>query len=71
MSDLKDVVKRKPSFLKTMRAVLWSFLGIRKRSGYEEDAGELNPVYVIIAGILGALIFIAILLFIVSRVVAK
>jgi len=71
MSDLKEAVKRKPSFLKTMRAVLWSFLGIRKRSSYEEDAGELNPVHVVIAGILGALIFIATLLFIVSRVVAK
>ncbi len=71
MQDLKDAVKRKPSFWTTMRAVLWSFLGIRKRSGYEEDAGQLNPVHVIIAGILAALIFIATLLFIVSRVVAQ
>lgn len=78
MQDLKDkaeqaspVIKRKLSFLATMRAVLWSFLGIRKRSGYEEDAAQLNPVHVIIAGIIGALIFIATLLFIVSKVVAQ
>ncbi|WP_338847162.1 DUF2970 domain-containing protein [Massilia sp. W12] len=68
--DLKQAVKRKPSFLATVRAVLWSFIGIRKKSGYEQDAEQLNPLHVIIAGVLGAVIFIVTLLFIVSRVVA-
>lgn len=71
MQDLKQASARKASFLATMRAVFWSFLGIRKRSDYEQDAQQLNPVHVIIAGIIGALIFIATLLFIVSRVLAK
>jgi hypothetical protein len=31
MSDgLKDAVQRKGSFLQTMRAVAWSFFGVRK-----------------------------------------
>jgi hypothetical protein len=71
MHDLKEATQRKLSFFATMKAVMWSFLGIRKKSGYEQDAAKLNPVYVILAGILGAIIFITILLLIVRSVVAK
>ena len=45
---------RNAGFLQTIRAVLWSFLGVRKRSGYEQDATQLNPVVVIIAGVITA-----------------
>jgi len=69
MDDLKEVVQRKASFGATAKAVLWSFFGVRKRSGYEQDAQQLNPVHVIIAGIFGALIFIVTLLLIVKSVV--
>ncbi|MFZ6757079.1 DUF2970 domain-containing protein [Undibacterium sp. Ji50W] len=71
MTDLKEASKRKASFLATMKAVFWSFLGIRKKNDYEQDAAQLNPVHVIIAGIIGALIFIATLIVIVKHVVAK
>lgn len=71
MSDLKQASKRKASFLATMKAVLWSFLGIRKKSAYEKDAAQLNPVHVIIAGLIGAAIFITVLVLIVKQVVAK
>lgn len=69
--DLKEATKRKASFGATMKAVLWSFFGVRKKSGYEQDAAQLNPVHVIIAGIIGALIFILTLVMIVKAVVAK
>ncbi|MDB5762956.1 MAG: hypothetical protein JWQ21_1951 [Herminiimonas sp.] len=71
MQDLKKATSRKASFGATIKAVLWAFLGIRKKSGYEQDAAKLNPVHVIIAGIIGVLIFIAILVIIVKVVVAK
>lgn len=71
MDDLKQATKRKASFLATMKAVLWSFLGVRKKSAYEQDAAQLNPVHVIIAGLIGAAIFISILVLIVKQVVAK
>lgn len=64
-------VQRKASFLATMKAVFWSFFGVRKRSDYESDAAQLNPVHVLIAGVLGALIFIAILVTIVKLVLSK
>ena len=60
----------KAGFLQTMRAVLWSFFGVRKRSGYEKDASQLNPVYVIIAGVIAAVIFVVTLLVIVRIVVS-
>ncbi len=63
--------QRKANFSATIKAVFWSFFGIRKKSDYESDAANLNPVHVIIAGVLGAALFIAILVTIVHFVVAK
>ena len=71
MEDLKDASKRKASFGATMKAVFWSCFGIRKKSDYEKDAAQLNPVHVVIAGVIGALIFIGTLIMIVKMVVAK
>lgn len=71
MQDLKEASKRKASFGATMKAVFWSFFGVRRRSDYDKDAAQLNPVHVVIAGIIGALIFIATLVIIVKVVVAQ
>lgn len=70
MTDSNDGKPRRASFLATMKAVLWSFFGVRKRSDYESDATNLNPVHVIIAGIIAAALFVTILLMIVRLVVA-
>jgi hypothetical protein len=72
MSDgLREAVQRKGSFWQTMRAVAWSFFGIRKSSGYEQDIGKLNPVHVVIAGVIGALLFIAALALLVNWIIAS
>jgi Protein of unknown function (DUF2970) len=71
MDDLKEAVQRKMSFGATVKAVLWSFFGVRKKSGYDEDTQKLNPVHVIIAGIIAAVLFVLGLLMIVKMVVAK
>ena len=47
MDEMKDAVKRRMSFLQTLRAVLWSFLGLRRGSDHERDMAQLNPVHVI------------------------
>ncbi|MCA1246726.1 DUF2970 domain-containing protein [Massilia sp. MS-15] len=67
----QQVHKRPPSFLATMKAVFWSFFGVRKRRDYEQDAARLNPVHVIIAGLLGAALFIGLLLLVVRFAVAQ
>ena len=61
--------RRKASFGRTMKAVLWSFFGVRKRSDYEQDAERLNPVHVIVAALIGALLFVLVLILIVKSVV--
>ncbi|HEV7617422.1 MAG TPA: DUF2970 domain-containing protein [Burkholderiaceae bacterium] len=71
MQDMEKVTKRKASFGATMKAVFWSFFGVRKKRDYEQDAAQLNPVHVVIAGVIGALIFIATLVVIVKIVVAR
>lgn len=57
------------SLTQTARAVLWSFFGVRRKSDYQKDAEELNPVYVVIIGILAAALFVTVLLVIVNWVV--
>ena len=56
-------------FAQTARAVLWSFFGVRRRSDYEKDANQLNPVYVIITGVAAAALFVIVLIVIVNLVV--
>ena len=71
MEQQEPVVKRKVSLGATVKAVLWSFFGVRKSLDYERDAAQLNPVHVVIAGVIGVVLFILILLTIVHLVVAK
>jgi Protein of unknown function (DUF2970) len=57
--------------LQVMRAVMWSFIGIRKSSGYEDDVAKISPKQAIIAGIVGAALFVASLVFLVRFLTAK
>ena len=64
-------MKKKSSFIQSMKAVMWGFLGVRKQSGLKEDVASLSFVHIIIAGVVGALIFMAVLLLIVKVVVSN
>ena len=65
------VPRRKASFLASMKAVFWSFFGVRKRRDYEDDAVNLNPFHVIIAALLGLAIFIGVLVLLVRIAVGS
>lgn len=65
-----DAEPRQAEFLAVARAVFWSFLGIRKKSHYHEDAVTIKPYQVVIAGILGAIVFILVLVMVVRIVTA-
>ncbi|WP_439889981.1 DUF2970 domain-containing protein [Ralstonia sp. 25C] len=69
MDDLKEATKRRASFAQTMKAVFWSFFGVRKGRDHDQDMAQLNPVHVIIAGVLAAVLFVITLLLIVRTVV--
>ena len=51
-----------------MKAVSWAFFGIRKQSDLDNDADKLTPGQVIVAGIIGAALFVAVLVIIVKFV---
>lgn len=50
--------KETASLFQVIKAVLWSMIGIRGQSGYENDVQNITPKQAIIAGIIGAIIFV-------------
>ncbi|MFX1671185.1 DUF2970 domain-containing protein [Paraburkholderia sp. A2WS-5] len=63
--------QKKSGLLQLAKAVGWSFFGIRRRADLESDAAQLHPLALIAAGIIGAAIFIVVLLLIVHAVVGQ
>ena len=56
--------------LKYIKAVAWSFIGIRNSREYEKDIQSLKPIHVIIAGIIGCISFVLFLLIMVKVLIA-
>jgi hypothetical protein len=69
--DLKDAVGRKASLGQTASAVAWSFFGVRRGRDHESDMAKLNPVHVVIAGLLGAGLFVLMLVLLVRWVISS
>jgi Protein of unknown function (DUF2970) len=59
------------TLLQTIGAVAWSFFGVRRSADYARDVQRLNPVHVVVAGVIGALIFIAALVLLVKWVISS
>ena len=57
------------SVFRTVRTVLWSFLGIRKKSGFEEDLGKANPFAIIAVALAIVLVLVGGLIVLVNWVV--
>jgi len=55
------VVARKRTMIQTFRTVAWSFFGVRKAEDHESDVSELNPVHVVVGGVIGALVLVLLL----------
>ena len=71
-SDAEDAaVQRKGSFARTLSAVGWSFFGVRKARDLERDAAQLNPLHVVIAGVVVAALFVVALVVLVNWVIAS
>lgn len=65
------VHKRKGSIWRTAKAVLWSFVGLRSRSDYEKDIEQLNPLHIVIIGLVLTVFFVIGLIFFATWVVGK
>ncbi|MBL8287457.1 MAG: DUF2970 domain-containing protein [Rubrivivax sp.] len=69
--ERKPRAPRKPRALQTARAIFWSFFGVRKRADYEHDVHQLDPRQVVVAGIVGAALFVLALVLLVRWVVGS
>ncbi|VXB47192.1 conserved hypothetical protein [Burkholderia sp. 8Y] len=69
MNIMNGQTQKSGGFLKLVKAVFWSFFGVRRRADLENDAAQLNPLHLIAAGVIGAALFIVVLLVIVRAVV--
>ena len=59
------------SWLRSVKLVAWSFLGIRSRAGYQEDLAKVNPMHVVAVGLVAALLLVFALIGLASWVVGK
>ena len=68
-AHLKEALRRKGSLGRTLRAVGWSFFGVRKGADLERDTQELNPLHVVAVGIAAAGLFVVALMLLVGWVI--
>ena len=54
-----------------LKAVLWSFLGLREKHAFEADQRKLKPIVLIAVGILVCIVFIVTLIGAVKIVVSN
>ncbi len=61
----------KPSFWRSLRVVGWGLLGVRKNTEYQKDLAQVNPLHVIVAGIVAVLLIVLGLVLLVNWVVGS
>lgn len=64
-------MEHKPSFWYTLKAVVWSFVGLRRKSDFDHDEARLKPLHIVIAALLAVAVFIGVLIGVVQWVVAQ
>jgi len=67
----RDSEPKPASFLRVLVAVFWSFFGVRKKAAGERDMVTIKPVHVVVAGVLGAAVLVAVMITLVSLITHK
>ena len=62
---------RSASPVRVTVAILWSFLGVRRRAGLTDDAVKIGPMQMALGGIVGCAVLVASLLAFVNLVVLR
>lgn len=70
MGESRTVVARKASPWDTVKAVSAAFFGVRGRGAHERDLSKLNPLHLILTGVVLAAVFVLTLVLIVRSVLA-
>ena len=61
----------KPSFFAAVSAVIGAFVGIRRKSDYQRDAARFKPIHLIVAGLIGGVVFVVTIVLVVRLVVSQ
>ena len=61
--------ERKGSLPRTVRAVAWSLIGLRKGSEYQQDVEKLNPLHIIAVGLAAVFLLVIGLIALVNWIV--
>jgi hypothetical protein len=63
--------RRSAGPLQIASAIFWGFFGVRKQRNLEQDATTIKPQHIVIAGVIGAALFVLLLIMIVRLIVAN
>ncbi|MDR0212653.1 MAG: DUF2970 domain-containing protein [Comamonas sp.] len=61
--------EKKPAMWRTIVAVCWAMLGVRKGKEYEKDFASITPLHVIAVGLVAIVILVLALIWVVNLVV--
>lgn len=71
MKNGKAEAQASVPFLRSVKLVAWSLLGVRSKIGYQQDLAKVNPLHVIFVGLVCVLTMVVALMVFVNWVVAK
>ncbi len=55
--------------MRTVRAVAWSLIGLRKGSEYAQDLEKVNPIHIIVVGLIAIFSLVLALIVLVNWIV--
>ena len=61
--------ERSGSFSQAAKTIFWAFFGVRRRKHGEFDVANLKPAQIVVAGIVGGMLFVLVLVAVVRFVV--
>lgn len=48
----------KTSFWRSIKLVAWSFFGVRSNQGYRDDLAKVNPMHVVLVGLVAVVLLV-------------
>jgi hypothetical protein len=70
MANQEPSAEKNASFLRSVKLVAWSFFGIRSSKGHRDDFAKVNPMHVVLVGLVGAVLLVLGLISLAKWVVA-
>ena len=62
-------IERRAGFWEAAKSIFWAFFGVRRRHHGALDALRLTPLQIVVAGILGGVVFVLVIVLVVKTIV--